>query len=115
MRIYTDRTVDTEFKDLGDLGFTGALNDRQFAFLRDAGYTNSLADMMYQHRGGAPDVTAPIVTDVVYTSPDLSFEVDENCTLYGLHNASATPIWPTRCARATTTLIRCITRCSGSF
>ncbi len=52
MRIYTDRTVDAEFKDLGDLGFTGALNDRQFAFLRDAGYTNSLADMMYQHRSG---------------------------------------------------------------
>lgn len=47
---------------------------------------------------GAPpliDVTGPVVTDVVYIpgSPStLSFTVDEDCTMYFLHNASATPL-----------------------
>lgn len=46
MRIYPNFTVDKEFKTLGDLGYTGSLNDRQFSFLRAQGYQNSLADMM---------------------------------------------------------------------
>jgi glycine/D-amino acid oxidase-like deaminating enzyme len=46
VKVWTEKTTDTEFKDLGDLGFTGALQDRQFAYLRDQGYTNALADML---------------------------------------------------------------------
>ncbi len=78
MRIYTDRTVDAEFKDLGDLGFTGALNDRQFAFLRDAGYTNSLADMMYQHRSGG-GVSAIVGTSDTIVSGGITWTLSAPC------------------------------------
>lgn len=46
MRIYSDRTVDQEFADLGTLGFTGSLNDRQIAYLKSYGLTGSLSDLM---------------------------------------------------------------------
>jgi hypothetical protein len=45
MRIYPEELVDTEFEALGNLGYTGSLNDRQFAFLRDRNLTGALADM----------------------------------------------------------------------
>jgi hypothetical protein len=54
MRIYPNLTVDGEFKTLGDLGYTGALNDRQFTFLRAQGYQNSLADMMGSWKSYSP-------------------------------------------------------------
>jgi hypothetical protein len=53
VKVWPEKTIDTEFKDLGDLGFTGALQDRQFAYLRDQGYTNALDDMLAALRGGA--------------------------------------------------------------
>lgn len=51
MRIYPETTVDYEFKQLGDLGYTGTLNDRQFAALRAEGLTGSLTDMFKQFDG----------------------------------------------------------------
>jgi hypothetical protein len=54
MRIYPNFTVDKEFKTLGDLGYTGSLNDRQFTFLRAQGYQNSLADMMGSWKSYSP-------------------------------------------------------------
>jgi hypothetical protein len=54
MRIYPNFTVDKEFKTLGDLGYTGSMNDRQFSFLRAQGYQNALADMMNKWKSYSP-------------------------------------------------------------
>lgn len=48
MRIYPDLTQDGEFTKLGELGFSGSLNDRQKASLVALGYSGALPDMMYQ-------------------------------------------------------------------
>lgn len=48
MRIYPDLTQDGEFIKLGELGFSGSLNDRQKASLVALGYSGALPDMMYQ-------------------------------------------------------------------
>lgn len=50
MRVYPELTVDAEFQSLGDLGYTGALNDRQYSFLSAQGLLGGLADMMYSWR-----------------------------------------------------------------
>ena len=57
MKIFTDKTQDQEFQDLGDLGWTGSLNDRQFQYLRDAGFTGALPDMLAQNSGGPAATT----------------------------------------------------------
>lgn len=46
MRVYPNLTVDGEFDKLGELGFSGALNDRQYSALVAAGYSGALPDMM---------------------------------------------------------------------
>ena len=62
MKIFTDKTQDQEFQDLGDLGWTGSLNDRQFQYLRNAGFTGSLNDMLAQNSGGpAPTTHADVL------------------------------------------------------
>lgn len=48
MRIYPALTQDGEFTKLGELGFSGSLNDRQKASLVALGYSGALPDMMYQ-------------------------------------------------------------------
>ena len=62
MRIYPDKTVDEEFKDLGDLGYTGSLNDRQFAFLTAQGLFGALADKFSQWSGEEASGTLTIDT-----------------------------------------------------
>jgi hypothetical protein len=37
----------TLYQELGDQGYTGALQDRQMAWLGDGGYTGTLQDRMY--------------------------------------------------------------------
>ena len=48
MRIYPDKIVDEEFKDLGDLGHLGTLNDRQFDYFETRGFSGALADKFGQ-------------------------------------------------------------------
>ena len=73
MRIYPNLTVDGEFKTLGDLGYTGALNDRQFTFLRAQGYQNSLADMMNSWKSYSPiDIFSAAEQGVWYDPSDLT-------------------------------------------
>lgn len=55
MRVYPELTVDGEFKALGDLGFTGALNDRQYSALGAMGYRgSSLTDRFKEKSGFSP-------------------------------------------------------------
>lgn len=63
MRIYPDKTVDEEFKALGDAGHTGTLNDRQFSFLRGQGLSNSLTDMFFRYSGAAATLTVATTGD----------------------------------------------------
>lgn len=50
MRIYPDDTVDDEFRKLGELGHTGALNDRQKGALEAIGFTGAIADGFGKYR-----------------------------------------------------------------
>ena len=47
MRVYPELTVDGEFQALGDLGYTGTLNDRQYNYLSYLGFTGALSDLLY--------------------------------------------------------------------
>ncbi len=95
MRVYPDTTVDYEFKTLGDLGFTGSLNDRQFSHLRAQGLTGSLPDMFKQLYDGtwvivgtlidaAPVVgvpATPVIQDGVLYGPQGIYRVVNNTLL----------------------------------
>lgn len=52
MRVHPEKTVDEEFKWLGDLGYTGTINDRQFKYLRSLEYTGALPDMFGKLNSG---------------------------------------------------------------
>jgi len=52
MRLFPDLTQQEEFYQLGNLGYTGTLNDRQYKYLDNSGFTGTLGDKMAQWRKG---------------------------------------------------------------
>jgi len=87
VRVYPELLVDEEFTELGDLGYTGTLNDRQYGFLRGLGFLGSLADMMAE--AGFTNAGFQIVLDgVIYerlqddTTGEFLFDDTTNQPLY---------------------------------
>ncbi len=62
MRLFPDKTQDQEFQDLGDLGYTGALNDRQNKYLKSLGGSGSLTDSFNQIQNAV--VAKSVVFDI---------------------------------------------------
>jgi hypothetical protein len=92
VKVWTEKNTDTEFKDLGDLGFTGALQDRQFAYLRDQGYTNALDDMLAALRGGSLPTVTIVADNLDDDPPSLRLNYSASGTLtWDFHSVATAP------------------------